>query len=380
VTLPTAIVSLLATSLNVEPHAGATPQQVREVSGHAFQVLMWLSLLVVVLLCLALWIALRRVRALQSMERRPGTTSTPALSAWEEAGRRVTPMRVDDLERQAATGQATPPGDAVQATPARDPGAIGGARPLALVTGASRRVGRAIALELARAGCDLLITYRSSEQEADSLSREVAAMGGQATLYRVDLSDLGEVERFGDQLAQSLPKLDVLVHNAAAYEPTPIASDGSGLDVNSLREQMTINAMAPLVLTAQLRGLLERSRLPGGASVVAIGDIHAMGRPRATYVAYAMSKAAVLEMVHCLARELAPQVRVNAIAPGVIAWQEREDPGTSMQVEQAKYLRRIPLGRFGTPDDAAKVVRWLALDATYITGQILRVDGGRWLT
>jgi pteridine reductase len=103
-----------------------------------------------------------------------------------------------------------------------------------------------------------------------------------------------------------------------------------------------------------------------------------MGRPRKDFAAYAMSKAALVEMVHCLARDLAPQVRVNAIAPGVIAWPEagyESDP-----IDQAKYVRRIPLGRAGTPEDAAKVVRWLAFEATYITGEVIRVDGGRWLT
>jgi pteridine reductase len=112
--------------------------------------------------------------------------------------------------------------------------------------------------------------------------------------------------------------------------------------------------------------------------VIAFTDIHSMGRPRKDFSAYSMSKAAITEMVYTLARDLGPEVRVNAVAPGVVAWpEEGNDADPDMQ---RKYVRRIPLGRPGTPDDAAEVVRWLAFDATYLTGEVIRVDGGRWLT
>jgi pteridine reductase len=131
------------------------------------------------------------------------------------------------------------------------------------------------------------------------------------------------------------------------------------------------------MLSARLSPLFERSLLPGGAAVVAMCDIHAMGRPRRDFAAYSMSKAALEEMVRSLARDLAPSVRVNGVAPGVVAW---PDSGIeSESAEQSRYLRRVPLARAGEPEDAAKAVVWLALDATYITGDIIRVDGGRWL-
>jgi pteridine reductase len=110
---------------------------------------------------------------------------------------------------------------------------------------------------------------------------------------------------------------------------------------------------------------------------VCMTDIHAMGRPRRDHAAYAMSKAALAQMVDSLARDLAPRVRVNAVAPGVVAWPE--DGAEADAAMQARYLSRVPLGRAGTPGDASGAVAWLALDAAYVTGQTIRVDGGRWL-
>jgi pteridine reductase len=117
--------------------------------------------------------------------------------------------------------------------------------------------------------------------------------------------------------------------------------------------------------------------MEGGGSIVAMCDIHAMGRPRKEYLAYSMSKAALAEMVQTLARELAPRVRVNGVAPGVVVFAESgADADPAMQ---KAYLSRVPLGRSGTPEDAARAVRWLAMEATYVTGEIVRLDGGRWL-
>ncbi len=115
--------------------------------------------------------------------------------------------------------------------------------------------------------------------------------------------------------------------------------------------------------------------MKGGGAVVAMADIHAMGLPRPAFSAYAMSKAALVEMVRSLARELAPRVRVNGVAPGVVAWPEQGYESESGA--QAAYLKRVPLARAGAPEEAAAAVAWLAMDATYVTGQILRLDGGR---
>jgi pteridine reductase len=192
-----------------------------------------------------------------------------------------------------------------------------------------------------------------------------------------DLSDLDSVVSLGTYLAGVLPRLDVLVHNASVYTEDPEA----GLSPHSLLASYAVNAAAPALLSKALAPLLSRSPLPGGGAIVALGDIHAMGlagRPRRTELAYSMSKAALLESVLVLARSLAPRVRVNAVAPGVVAFPDRgpeSSPGF-----QEHYLRRVPLGRAGTPEDAAEAVEFLALRAHYITGTVLRVDGGRWLT
>jgi pteridine reductase len=264
-------------------------------------------------------------------------------------------------------------------------------RPLALVTGGARRVGRAISIALARAGCDLIVTYRTSEGEARTLAVEAAGHGARVGVERLDLDDLGAVRAFAHGLARSHARLDVLVHNASVYVPTPVDSlgrdpagapgggdgAGGGGAQGSVESILRTNAVAPLVLSGALAPLLGRSVLPGGGAIVAMCDIHAMGRPRRGHAAYSMSKAALVEMVRSLARDLAPGVRVNGVAPGVVAWPDKgaeADPAM-----QARYLARVPLGRAGTPEDAAEAVRWLALEARYTTGEIIRVDGGRWL-
>lgn len=246
-------------------------------------------------------------------------------------------------------------------------------RPAALITGAAKRVGRTIALHFARAGYDIIATYRSSADEAASLKREITALGTTCTLLPLDIADLDAVEAVGASLAAQLPRLDVLVHNASEYQPTPLRE----IDAAHALRFYTINALAPLLLTKSLAPLLEKSPHPAGGSVIAMADMHVLGRPRREFAAYAMSKAALVEMVRSLARELAPRIRVNAIAPGVIAW---PDQGYESDTHtQQAYVARVPLARAGTPDDAANAVLWLARDATYITGEIIRIDGGRWL-
>jgi pteridine reductase len=246
-------------------------------------------------------------------------------------------------------------------------------RPLAIVTGAARRVGLATARALSRSGLDLVITYRESEEEARAAAAELGGLGASIRLERVDLDDLAAVEALGSRLAAELPRVDVLVHNASVYGPTPLAA----VTADELLRQYRINAAAPVLLTKHLAPRLAESPRPGGGAVVAMCDIHAMGRPRREFSAYAMSKASLAEMVRTLARELAPRVRVNGVAPGVVAF---PDSGYESDPEmQRRYLSRVPLGRSGTPEDAAEAVRWLALEAHYITGEIVRVDGGRWL-
>lgn len=250
-------------------------------------------------------------------------------------------------------------------------------RPVALITGATRpgRVGPAIARRLAAAGCHVIVTCR--DQRTDNAIITDAALPPASGVVRLALDDLGAVDRAAADLARVLPRLDVLVHNASLYEPTPLAT----LSAEQLDRFFRVNAVAPLLLSRGLAPMLARSALPGGASIVALADIHALGengQPRRDFYAYGLSKAALVEAVLILARELAPRVRVNAVAPGVVAFPTSGHE--SDDAAQARYLTRVPLARAGTPDDAAAAVRWLALEARYTTGQVLRVDGGRWIT
>jgi len=331
-------------------------------------------LIVVVLFTLGIlaWVVIanaaraRRRRAEAEARGRPPRVVSDK-DPWEEAAKRVRTPSSSELEDTAIRGAIAP-----GASPEREAGESG--RPVVLITGAAKRVGRAVALRMARAGCDVFFTYHQSGEEAESLARELSELGSMGSFYQIDLTDPAVIEDFARDLAASMNRLDVLVHNASVYSASPLQD----VTLEDVMRQYQVNAAAPLLLTARLAPLLMQSEMKGGASVVCFTDIHSMGRPRKDFAAYSMSKAAVTEMVYSLARDLGPEVRVNAIAPGVVAWpEEGADADPEMQ---RKYVRRIPLGRPGTPDDAAEVVRWLAFDATYLTGEIIRVDGGRWLT
>ncbi len=246
-------------------------------------------------------------------------------------------------------------------------------KPVAIITGAAKRVGLAISQVFARNGFDLVITYRSSRERAHEAAADLRKAGANVRLEQLDLDRLGDVIDRGLRLAKELRRVDVLVHNASVYAPTPLKD----MVPEDVLTHLRINAAAPLLLSKHLGTRLAESPLPAGGAIVAMCDMHAMGRPRKDFAAYTMSKAALVEMVRSLSRELAPKVRVNGVAPGVVAFPESgKESDPQMQQE---YLSRVPLQRSGTVDDAAEVVRWLALDAKYTTGEIVRVDGGRWL-
>ncbi len=336
-----------------------------------------------VVTCLLLFMALRR-----SKQRREKPASpTKHMDPWGEAGRRAEsepPMPVDDSlgdTRVLPSVTDPPPESPPPQTPSVPvepqlgsmPHHIDAPRPLALITGGARRVGLASALALARAGCDIVITFNTSQAEANDAADQLRQAGARVRLEQIDLADLHAVEKLGQRLSLTMPRLDVLVHNASVYDPAPLAGVGAEFALMQYR----VNALAPLLLTKHLAPLLAKSSRPGGGAVVAMADIHAMGRPRRDFSAYSMSKAALIEMIQSLARELAPRIRVNGVAPGVVAFPEHGHESDASF--QQKYVARVPLGRAGEPADAAEVVRWLALDASYVTGEIIRVDGGRWL-
>lgn len=252
-----------------------------------------------------------------------------------------------------------------------------GPRGCALVTGASHRVGRAIAIELAQAGFGLVLTYRTRSSACRETARfcvEAAhARGHQidASVAALDLSDAVGTERFGRELAarsRASRPIDLVVHNASMYQSAAFGS----ITLEEFERTQRVEIVSPLLLTQSLREALEASQLAGGASVVFFSDIHALERARPGFTPYLISKSGVATLARQLAVELAPRVRVHCIAPGVILW-----PDDFPDAAKEAILARTPLGRAGTAEDAAKLVRFLALEAPSMTGETIYLDGGR---
>jgi pteridine reductase len=325
----------------------------------------------VLVVALLLFMAMRRTRRMREGKGTAPDNRAP-VDPWLEAGRRAEPeTKYISLATSADEVREEPAGPAPE--PEQSFGPMGGDRPIAVVTGGARRVGKAICTSLVKSGCDLVLTYNTSVEAAREAAIEFTKLGAAVRLVRLPLEDTEAVERTGAMLARDLPRLDVLVHNASVYGPTPLPL----LTPETALLFWKVNTLAPLLLTKHLAGRLSESPRPGGGAIVAMADIHAAGRPRKHFAAYSMSKAALVEMVQSLARELAPKVRVNAVAPGVVAWPEG---GQESEAAKQAYVKQVPLERAGTPEEAAEAVRWLALDAHYTTGQVIRVDGGRFLS
>ncbi len=241
-------------------------------------------------------------------------------------------------------------------------------RRVALITGAAHRLGAEIARHLHQAGLRVLIHYRSSSTSADALAAELNALHhDSARTLAADLLDLTAIEQLAHAALQAWGRVDVLINNASTYYPTPVGSITS----THWDDLIGSNLRAPLFLSQALAPSLKAS----SGSIVNMVDIHAE-KPLHGHPVYSVAKAGLAMLTRSLAIELGPEVRVNAVAPGIILWPERELSDT----EKSAMLERVVLGRKGEPNDIAKTVCFLALDARYVTGQILAVDGGRSLT
>ena len=231
----------------------------------------------------------------------------------------------------------------------------------ALVTGASARVGRAIALELAESGFDVAIHYRSSSERAREVADACKRAGSDAWIVQANLEDPQQIDEMVAAVLARWPRLDVLVNNASIFEPLAFED----IDVEAWDRMAAINLRAPFLIS---RGLLGALRAAEGL-VVHMCDIGA-DRPVAGYAHYSASKAGLVMLVKAMAVELAP-VRALGISPGQVAWPE-DYPAE----KRARLARRIPLGRAGEPSDIARLVRFAALEGPYLNGEIIAVDGG----
>jgi pteridine reductase len=237
-------------------------------------------------------------------------------------------------------------------------------RPAAVITGGARRVGREIARQLAAAGFDIAFTYNNSQGEARSLVDELHARGAAGIAIQSDLTaGWDAVDRIGNAVLTAFGRVDVLVNNASIYEPGGM----SDFSLPRSRRMWAIHVETPVLLCKRFENELRAAR----GHVVNMLDL-LVEKPLASHLEYCASKAALWNLTLSLARELAPDVTVNGIAPGVVEW-----PADYPQAEREKYLRRVPLGRAGTPNDVARAVLFFCREAPYVTGQILRLDGGR---
>ncbi len=232
---------------------------------------------------------------------------------------------------------------------------------VALVTGSGKRLGRAVAVGLAELGADVVVHYRSSEAEAHQVVAEIEKLGRRSVALAADLADVAEIQQLFQKVDAQFGRLDILVNSAANFVQTEFSSTTEKLWNASL----DTNLKAPFFCSQAAAPLLKKTN----GAIINFADIGGiMGWPG--FIPHSISKAGVIMLTRSLAKELAPDVRVNAIAPGTITM-----PGDPAQWE-AEFIRLAPLRRSGRPDDIVAAVNYLA-SARFVTGQVLVVDGGR---
>ena len=236
---------------------------------------------------------------------------------------------------------------------------------VALVTGAARRVGAAIATALHAAGASVVIHYRSSRNDAETLAENLnRARAGSAVALAADLLEVDEHVRLVAAAVKAFGALDILVNNASTFYATPVGK----ITAAAWDDLLGSNLKAPLFLSqAAAPALRARAGL-----ILNLVDIHGL-RPLPDYAVYSTAKAGLIMLTRALARELGPEIRVNGIAPGPVLWPE----GDLDAAVKEEIVRKTVLKRLGSPDDVAKAAVFFATAAPFITGQILAVDGGR---
>ncbi|MGI9273064.1 MAG: pteridine reductase [Woeseiaceae bacterium] len=236
---------------------------------------------------------------------------------------------------------------------------------VALVTGAARRIGAAISRCLHEHGASVAIHYRGSADDANALCDELnSERPDSAIAVQADLSRTAELPALAESVANWHGRLDILINNASSFYPTPVGE----ITEAHWDDIVGSNLKAPLFLSQAAQPSLYETH----GVIINIVDIHAQ-RPLADHAVYGSAKAGLAMLTRSLAKDLAPEIRVNGVSPGAIMWPEA---GLSEQSKES-ILRQIPAGRTGSADDIAGCVLYLVRDASYVTGQIIAVDGGR---
>jgi NAD(P)-dependent dehydrogenase (short-subunit alcohol dehydrogenase family) len=236
---------------------------------------------------------------------------------------------------------------------------------VALVTGAAKRIGRSIALELAQRGADVIVNYRTSRAEAEQVVAEIVKMGRRSIPVQADVSIRAEVQTMISRVEKQFGRLDILVNNAGMFQHVPF----NEITDYQWNEILATNLTSQFMCAQAAAPLLKKSGRGRIINLASLGGMLAWPG----YTHYCVSKAGVISLTRCMARALAPEITVNAIAPGTITFE-----GDVAELE-ADFIRRAPLGRTGKGSDISEAAAFLA-ESDFITGQVLVVDGGRSIT
>jgi 3-oxoacyl-[acyl-carrier protein] reductase len=235
---------------------------------------------------------------------------------------------------------------------------------VAVVTGSGRRLGRQMALALAKQGFDLVISYKDSEAGAREAGKEVNALRRESIVVQADISMLADVERLVHESVTRYKRIDLLVNNAGIY----LRRSWDSIDFETWQKFLSTNLTGAFLCSQAFGREMVKQGHGRIINIASIGGIQAWPN----HIPYSVSKSGVLSLTRCFARALAPSVLVNSIAPGTIIIEGEEDPSV-----QHLPVERIPLQRYGVPSDITSVLLFLATSADYITGQIFPIDGGR---
>jgi pteridine reductase len=236
---------------------------------------------------------------------------------------------------------------------------------VALVTGAGRRVGRAIALELAAHGATVAAHYRSSQAEADAVVAEIAAHAGKAQTLRANLEHVAEIEQMVSEILGSFGRIDILVNSASVFAPTPLAE----ITERDWDANLDTNLKGPFFLSKFAGAAMRRQ---GAGKIINLGDWAGI-RPYKDYLPYSVSKSGLIGLTKALAKELAPQVQVNCIALGMVM-----PPENYTKEEVERLVSRTLTKKMGTPEDVARAVVFFC-ETDFATGSVLTLEGGRLL-